>query len=114
MDGSNQRVVEAAVTHEQALSVHGCISSRPQVVQKRVQVGILLVPDCDCTCLEQAVDRQMPTQAKVAGRRDLQSQAHPPCLHSIPIVSPGALAHSLLRCILLHYYADILIMQICF
>ena len=45
---------------------------------------------------------------------DPQGQDSSLACASCPIVSPGAPVPSLLNCILLHYYADILIMQICF
>lgn len=99
-----------------APSRHMCASPRPQVVQGRGQVGILLASDCGRTHLKQVVDRQ--TNAR-SGQGSRKEETHrdvtpiPTCAPS-PIVSLGALAASLLSCILLHYYADILIMQICF
>lgn len=54
-------------------------------------------------------------KAKVAGRGNSQGQdPRNTAFITAPIVRPGSPAPSLLSCFLLRYYADILIMQICF
>lgn len=101
------RAIEVTITHVAGIVCQHMRCSQTTGMQGWSQAGILLLADLLRAGCEQT--RQCPFKETPTG----QYPPDPACL-SAPIVSPGAPASSLLSCILLRYYADILIMQICF
>lgn len=108
--GGSESVTEAAVTWA-AGTVHPHMRfSQATGCARRWPSWGLLVPDCGCAHL---VDRKTNAHSGQGSRKEETHRAmipNPTCT-STPMWGSGA---SLLGCILLHYYADILIMQICF
>lgn len=66
----------------------------------------------DVPSSEQAIDKRPLRPRQQEG--ETAGPGPPPCPRGCSYCQPRAPAPSLLSCILLHYYADILIMQICF